>query len=139
MTKKSKRDELFHLADNVVDTILNMSDEELDAELEREGIAPEDAVKAFDSLVDSARMKAGQKSLLRARRELDADKRSTRNGRPRTAAEARALVERAAKELPQMTQAARNAQSGAMSDGDVFDLLDDLEELGFSFDGDAET
>lgn len=139
MTKKSKRDELFDLADNVVDTILNMSDEELDAELEREGIAPEDAVKAFDSLVDSARMKAGQKSLLRAREELDADKRSARSCRPRSAAEARALVRRAAKELPQMTQAARNAQSGAMSDGDVFDLLDDLEELGFSFDGDAET
>lgn len=139
MTKKSKRDELFNLADNVVDTILNMSDEELDAELEREGIAPEDAVKAFDSLVDSARMKAGQKSLLRAREELDADKRSVRSCRLRSAAEARALVERAAKELPQMTQAARNAESGAMSDGDVFDLLDDLEELGFSFDGDAET
>jgi len=139
MTKKSKRDELFDLADNVVDTILNMSDEELDAELEREGIAPEDAVKAFDSLVDSARMKAGQKSLLRAREELDADKRSVRRCRLRSAAEARALVERAAKELPQMTQAARNAQSGAMSDGDVFDLLDDLEELGFSFDGDVET
>ena len=28
MTKKSKRDELFDLADNSVDTILNMSDEE---------------------------------------------------------------------------------------------------------------
>lgn len=139
MTKKSKRDELFDLADNVVDTILNMSDEALDAELEREGIAPEDVVKAFDSLVDSARMKAGQKSLLQAREELDADKRSARKGRTRSAAEARALVERAAKELPQMTKAARNAQSGEMSDGDVFDLLDDLEELGFSFDGDAET
>jgi len=139
MTKKSKRDELFDLADNVVDTILNMSDEELDAELEREGIAPEDAVKAFDSLVDSARMKAGQKSLLRARVEVDADKRSARSGRPRSAAEALALVERAAKELPQMTQAARNAKSGAMSDSDVFDLLEDLEELGFSFDRDVET
>jgi hypothetical protein len=139
MTKKSKRDELFDLADNVVDTILNMSDEELDAELEREGIAPEDAVKAFDSLVDSARMKAGQKSLLRAREKLNADKLSARSGRSRSAAEARALVERAAKELPQMTQAARNAQSGVMSDDDVFDLLDDLEELGFSFHGEAET
>ena len=139
MTKKSKRDELFDLADNVVDAILNMSDEELDAELEQEGIAAEDAVKAFDSLVDSARMKAGQKSLLRAREEVDADQRSVRSCRPRSAEEARALVERAAKELPQMTQAARNAKSGAMSDGDVFDLLDDLEELGFSFDGDEET
>ncbi len=139
MTNRSKRDELFDLAENVVDSILNMSDEELDSEFEREGIAPEDAVKAFDSLVDSARMKAGQKSLLRAREELDADKRSARNSHPRSAAEARALVKRAAKELPQMTQAARNAESSAMSDGDVFDLLDDLEELGFSFDRDTET
>lgn len=139
MTKKSKREELFDLTDNVVDAILNMSDDELDAELEREGIAPEDAVKAFDSLVDSARMKAGQKSLLRAREEVDADQRSVRSCRLRSAEEARALVERAAKELPQMTKAARNAKSGVMSDGDVFDLLDDLEELGFSFDGDEET
>lgn len=130
MTNKSKTDELFDLADNVVDAILNMSEEEIDAELDQEGIKGEDAVKAFDSLVDSARMKAGRKALLKARDEIEANKKTGIKGRTVTVAEARALVERAAKELPQMTQAARNAQSGEMSDDDVFDLLSDLEELG---------
>ena len=66
MTDKSKRDQLFALADTVADAILDMSDEEILAELDEEGLRPEDAGKAFDSLSDSARMKAGQKELARA-------------------------------------------------------------------------
>lgn len=136
MTTKSKRDELFDLADNVVDAILNMTDEEINAELKAEGVSAEDAAKAFDSLMDSARMKAGRKSLLNARQEMDASRRSSGRHRPATAAEARDLIARAAIELPQMTQAARNAKSGDMPDREVFELLDDLRELGVNFDKD---
>ena len=133
MTTKSKRDELFDLADNVVDAIFNMPDEEIIAELDAEGVSVEDAAKAFDSLMDSARLKAGRKSLLNARQEMDASRRSSGGQKPVTATEARDLIARAAKELPQMTQAARNAKSGEMPDREVFELLEDLRELGVSF------
>lgn len=136
MTDKSKRDQLLDLADTVADAILNMSDEEVLAELESEGVRPEDAGKAFDSLTDSARMKAGQKDLAKARAEMKAQQRISAQRSSLSAKEARALVERAAKELPELTQAARNAKSGAMPDSEVIDYANDLLELGYELDGD---
>lgn len=130
MTTKSKRDELFDLADNVVDAILKMTDEEITADLKAEGVSAEDAAKAFDSLMDSARMKAGRKNLLRARMEMQAAEHGRDKRKPMTAAEARKLIARAANELPQLTQAARNAKTSKMPDSEVLDLLEDLNELG---------
>ena len=66
-------------------------------------------------------MKAEQKTAVR-RRAMSAD-------------EARAIIARAGEELSDLTQAARNAKSGNMPDGEAFDLLDDLIELGYQFDG----
>lgn len=135
MTTKSKREELFNLADNVVDAILNMSDEEIQADLKEEGISAEDAGKAFDSLLDSARLKAGRKALAKARKAMEEDQKTQRRRQVVSAEEARAIIARAALEHPQMTQAARNAKSGDMSDSEVFDLLDDLLELGVDIPG----
>lgn len=135
MTDKSKRVQLFALADTVADAILDMSDEEILAELEEEGIRPEDAGKAFDSLSDSARMKAGQKELARARQAMKAAQQSAVRRRAMSADEARAIIARAGTELSDLTQAARNAKSGKMPDQEAFDLLDDLTELGYKFDG----
>ena len=131
MTDKSKRDELFALADGVVETILEMSDEEVLAELEAEGVSAADAGKAFDSLADSARMKAGRKELSHARELMNAERHAAAQMKSMTGDEARALIERAAREIPEMTQAARNATSGKMPDREAFELLEDLITLGF--------
>lgn len=135
MTDKSKRDQLFALADAVVEQIFNMSDEEILAELESEGVSAVDAGKAFDSLADSARMKAGQKELALAREKMKAEKRAAAQLRQMSGDEARAIVERAANELPELTQAARNAKSSEMPDQEAFDLVDDLIELGYHISG----
>lgn len=135
MTDKSKRDQMFAMADTVSDAILDMSDDEILAELKEEGIRPEDAGKAFDSLSDSARMKAGQKELARARQTMKAEQQTLVRRRAMSADEARAIIARAGDELSDLTQAARNAKSGKMPDQEAFDLLDDLIELGYQFDG----
>ncbi len=138
MTTKSKREELFDLTDNVVDAILNMSDEEILADLEEDGITAEEAGRAFDSLLDSARMKAGRNALARARDEMNADRMASCHGRVVTATEARVIGARIAREQPSLTQAARNACEGPMSDREVLDLLEDFRELGVALPGEGD-
>lgn len=138
MTTKSKREELFDLTDNVVDAILSMSDEEILADLEENGIAAEDAGRAFDSLLDSAQMKAGRKALARARDEMNADRLASSQCWNVTADDARVIVARIARDAPSLTQAARNACAGPMSDREVLDLLADFRELGVALPGEGD-
>jgi hypothetical protein len=136
MTDTTKRDELSRLADSLADTILEMSDDEILKELKTEGVSAEDAARAFDSLLDSARMKAGRNELAKARKEMIADKKAKAACAAPTAEEVRAHIERARRELPQLTEAARNAASGDMSDKDALELFSDLQELGVDFERD---
>ncbi len=138
MTTKSKREELFDLAENVVDAILSMSDEEILADLEEDGITAEDAGRAFDSLLDSAQMKAGRKALARARDEMNAHRLASSQSRNVTFDEARVIVARIARGLPSLTQAARNACAGPMSDREVLDFLADFRELGVALPGEGD-
>ncbi len=135
MTTRSKHEELFDLADNVVDAIRAKTDEDILAELDEDGITAEDAGRAFDSLLDSAELKAGRKAFALAREEMVADRRSTSRGRYVSAEEARAHVARIARQQPNLTQAARNACSVPMSDQEVLDLLGDFRELGVELPG----
>lgn len=128
MKRKSKRDKLFALADEVVDAILQMSDEEVLEELEKEGISAETAGRSFDSLTDSARMKAARNELASARKKMQEERQERHSVAQSIMSpeEARALIERAGREIPNLTAAARNAKSGDVPDCEAVVLANSL-------------
>lgn len=132
MTSRTKSEQLFSLADAVADAILDMSEDEILAELEAEDVSAVDAGKAFDSLADSARIKAGRREFENARRQLEESKRQRVDLTALNSAQVRAMIKRATLETNELTQAARNATTEQMSDDEALDYLEDLIELGFN-------
>ena len=107
MATKTKREELFDLTDNIVEEILNMSEEEILSDLEEDGIIAEDEERAFDSLLKSAQMKAKQKADARACNEMAA--KMTVSNTP------------ILREQPNVTWEARNRRGGPVVDQEVPD------------------
>ena len=130
MTTDKKREELFHLADSVIDSLFTMSDEEILSQMDADGVCVEDADRAFDSLIDSARMAAGREILARARAELDSNCMSAVFTCPMTVNDARMFVTHFVASEGGITKAARNGCAGDLSDHEVLDLVNDLRTLG---------
>lgn len=121
------------LADEFVDGILNMSDEEVLAEFREDGGDPERHASEMRSMFENsllaankARMnaaKAGVASSRRAARGLSAPVVDIANARARL----RAVIARADR-IPGLTLAARKEDE--LSDSDVVGMLEELAELG---------
>ncbi|MFK5979726.1 MAG: hypothetical protein QM488_12660 [Rhizobiaceae bacterium] len=134
MTKSRNSIELDHLTDQLVEDVLNMSDAEILSEFNEEGVSNEDISKLFTSHVVAAKMKIGREKLASARRMMMSQRGGSDRIRPRTPAEARRLIDRAAKEHSELTQAARNANSDQVSDRDIMQQYADLVRLGVIID-----
>lgn len=130
MTNSRKSVELDHLTDQLVEDTLNMSDAEILAEFIDDGLSSEDIEAQFKSHVSAAKMKAGRARLATARRMMATERRNTVSIPVRTVAEMRQIINRAAQEHSELTQAARNANSDKVSDRDIMQQYADLVKLG---------
>lgn len=130
MTNSRKSVELDHLTDQLVEDTLNMSDAEILAEFNEDGLSSEDIEALFKSQTTAAKMKAGREKLASARRMMATDKRKKVSIPVKTASEMRQIINRAAQEHSELTQAARNANSDNVSDRDIMQQYADLVKLG---------
>ena len=121
-------EELEHIEDALIETLLSVSGEELRAEMTAVGIDPDTSVAEMDSAIAAARAKFSRERLKRARAAIDEwrAKRGPISGVEREAARARlqsgdhVLDEK-------LTMAARKGEG--LSERDFDGLLEDLAEL----------
>ena len=121
------------LADELVADIMSMSDAELLAEVEAEGLDAEDEANRVRALISAATGKAGKARLKAARAEIDRAAGSTRGQvhrlpfRDRAAVLAR-FANDDAKLKSRLTMAARNGEG--ITEAEMDDILANLRELG---------
>lgn len=127
--KERERQALDRLADALVDDIMNMSDEDILAEMKEEGVDPDRHAANMRAQFEKAVMAANKAKLTTAKAAVAAD-RGLRPGSasaPIDMAEARRRLRSAMASQP-MTLAARNETE--MTDSDVLGMLEDLRDLG---------
>lgn len=134
MTRKKSNDHLAldRLAASLVDDILNMTDEEMLAEVVADGEDPKRIAQETKDIFERAITTCGKARLAAARKSIRSDRqKDSRVLQPNPNA-ARQKLEKILKQHPEtlskLTLAVINGEG--LSDSDVFSMLEDLEELG---------
>ena len=135
MTRKTDKDALDQLTDNLVDDILNTSDDEILAELKEHDIDAEQLAASMRTLFDKTMIAANKHRLAAAKAGVAALKKASETVKMPSLdiAAARERLNRILETLTpdqNLTLAARKAIE--LSDADVLSLLDDLNELGLA-------
>jgi hypothetical protein len=135
MTRKTDKDALDQLTDNLVDDILNTSDDEILAELKEHDIDAEQLAASMRTLFDKTMIAANKHRLAAAKAGVAALKKASETVKMPSLdiAAARERLNRVLETLTpdqKLTLAARKAIE--LSDADVLSLLDDLNELGLA-------
>lgn len=130
--KHADREALVHLADFLVEDVLDTSDEDVLAEAREAGIEPDAEAARLRALFERTVLDANKRRLLAAKAAVQADKSASgRRGTVFDIQEARRrlhlLLEQRSTGLP-ITMAAR--KESELSDADVMSMIQDLEELG---------
>ena len=134
MTRQKSNDHLAldRLAASIVDDILNMTDEEILAEVAADGEDPKQIAQETKDIFERAVATCGKSRLAAARKSVLADRQQGSKVFQPNPNAARQKLEKILKQHPEklskLTLAARNGEG--LSDGDVFSILQDLEELG---------
>jgi hypothetical protein len=123
---------LTHLADELAEDILGMSDEELEQELNEDGVEIESNADELKSVYEMAVIQRGKSRMVAAKEELAANRASdvrVFNIDPRAALnKLEVLFESDPETFQKITLAAR--QGEGVSSDDVVGIVEDLEELG---------
>lgn len=123
---------LDRLAASIVDDILNMTDEEILAEITADGEDLKQIAKESEDIFECAVTTCGKSRLATARQSVLADRQQGSKILRSNLKAARQKLEKILKQHPEtlskLTLAARNGKG--LSDSDVFSMLQDLEELG---------
>lgn len=134
MTRDKSNDHLAldRLAESLVDDILNMTDEEMLAEITADEENPERIAQEARGIFERAVTTCGKAKLAAAKKAVLSDcQRSSKILRLDSSA-ARQKLDKILKQHPEtrnkLTLAAR--KEGDLSDSDVFSMLEDFEELG---------
>jgi hypothetical protein len=128
------RKALEHLNEALVQDILETSDDDILAEAKEDGADPE-AIAAASRALFEASVAAGKKARLAAAKVAAAADRGQRvPSVPIDPTEARRLLERVLARQDGLTAAARKARGGALSDDEVYGLLQDFRDVGISVD-----
>jgi hypothetical protein len=127
-----KKKPLDHFEDAYIDSILNMSESELDEELREMGFDPDEAVKQTKAAVDRGILMANKANFARTRSELAHAKArlaSSSNLRDRSGAASRFEKIRSgdADLSSRMMMAARKGKG--LSEKDIEGILEDLDDL----------
>lgn len=129
--KPTAREELERIEDALVDSILNVSGDELREELAASGLDPDSCVAEVDATIAAAKAESARKRLTEARTELAAWRERDSKANAAALDSARAKFERLRagdQELRQrMMLAARKGEE--LSDSDIEALLEDLAAL----------
>lgn len=134
MTRQKSNDHLAldRLAASIVDDILNMTDEEILAEVTADGEDPKQIAQETKDIFERAVASCGKSRLAAARKSVLADRQQGSKVLQPNPNAARQKMEKILKQHPEtlskLTLAARNGEG--LSDSDVFSMLQDLEELG---------
>jgi hypothetical protein len=127
MTKK-KDPGLSRLEDEMVEDVFDMSDSEIEAELQEEGIDLETFDREMDDLFAAALADGGQRRLKGARKAVDLhNEQLKRKERQKSQEELRAQIAAIIAKNPALTMAARNFE--AEHEGDLEGILEDLQDL----------
>jgi hypothetical protein len=131
------RKALERLNDALVEDILDMSDEDVLAEAKQDGTDPEAVAAAMAALFAKTVTAKRKARLAAAKAAVAADRgRPAAIAVPSDPAEARRLLERLLARYPdtagKLTMAARKGKAGALSDDEVFGLLEDFQGVGIS-------
>ena len=128
---RKERDALDRLTAALVDEILTASDDEIIADVQADGMTPEDAAAATRTLFEKAFAGVAKRRLTEAKRAVAHHRaRSVASAPLLDPAEARRRLERSLSQDPHLTLAARRGQG--FSDDDVKGIIEDLRELGLS-------
>lgn len=142
MTEKNLNDPiaLDRLAETLIDDILNMTDEEILAEVKADGDDPERVAQETRGIFERAIMNFGKLKLLAAKKAVISDRQKSSKVSQIDPSAARQKLDRILKKNPKtldkLTLAARKGEG--LSDSDVLSMLQDLEELGIEEQDDNE-
>jgi len=129
--KPTLREELERIEDALVESILNVSGDELGEELVAAGLDPAGCIAEVDALIASAKAECARKRLNDARTALAAWRKGGAKGNVTALDAARAKFERLRSGDPDLNQkmmlAARKGEG--LSDSDMQALLEDLAAL----------
>lgn len=134
MTGKNLNDSiaLDRLTASLVDDILNMTDDEILAEVAADGENPKQIAQETKDIFDRAVTACGKAKLAAARKSILSDRQKGFKVIQLDPGSARQRLEDILRQHPEtrskLTLAARNGEG--LSDSDVFSMLEDLEELG---------
>jgi len=134
MTRDKSNDHLAldRLAESLVDDILNMTDEEMLAEITADGENPERIAQEARDIFERAVMTCRKAKLAAAKKAVLLDRQQSSKIFQLDPSVARQKLDKILKQHPEtrnkLTLAARN--EGGLSDRDIFSMLQDLEELG---------
>jgi len=135
--KNDDRDALDRVTANLADDLLNTSDDALLKEVREDGGDPQAVAAHGLAIFEKAASFVAKSRLAAAKAAVAATRLGHQNVIPIGPTEARALLTRVLAHHPEatnnLTLAARKAV-GEASDADVRDMLEDLSELGISFD-----
>lgn len=142
MTRDKSNDYLAidRLAESLVDDILNMTDEEMLAEITADGENPERIAQDARDVFERAVMTCGKAKLAAAKKAALSGRQQSSKILQLDPTVARQKLNKILKQHPEthnkMTLAARKGEG--LSDSDVFSMLQDLEELGIERQDDNE-
>lgn len=126
-------DALAHLADLLVDEIINTSDEDILTELKEDGLNPKENAAIMRALFEKSLISMNKRRLVVARSGVNAYKSANKGllSSPVNIQEARRLLRNFVENSSQnhqMTIAAR--KESELSDADILSMIEDLYELG---------
>ncbi len=128
---RMKDDELLRLANALAEDILDMTPEELDAELRAIGEDPDTVEKEMRAVIGKSIMQSAKARLAVSKVLANPERGSSRISGPAPGAARRKLdkiISQNVDAYPQLTLAARKGET--MSDADAESLLEDLRALG---------
>lgn len=132
--KTKHRSDLDRLATSLVDDILNMSDEELLAEVKADGEDPKQIAEVARGILERARTTSGKSKLAAARKAVLSARKQVSLVSSLDPSNARKKLETVLAQYPEthskLTLAARKGEG--LSDEDVRGMLEDFEELGIT-------
>lgn len=139
MSRPNKgRKSIERLADMLVEDVLNTSDEDLLREFSEEGGDPEQFATEMRELFDTTVLRSNKQRMAAAKAGVAANRQKSRTAVKLHASDARRRL-RTILSNPNvpagLTLAARNESE--LSDADVLGMLEDLKELGFPPEDDA--
>lgn len=130
--RKAPEPTLDHLLDELTDDLMRLSDAELLAELEADGVGAEDEAKAARTAITAGFARAGRLQLKAARAAVDRERKARVVGLPVRAERRVEVLTRFAQHDPKLrsrlTMAARGGTG--MTEAEADSILADLRELG---------